>query len=75
MAYLGTAWAHYVNVRLVLQYPRFTAQLPAPPPTGMLGPTQPRSMRLRVAKAPMAECEAEFEYRVMGAGGVVGETP
>ena len=75
LAYLGTAWAHYVNVRLVLQYPRFTAQLPAPPPTGMLGPTQPRSMRLRVAKAPMAECEAEFEYRVMGAGGVVGETP
>ena len=45
--------------------------VPAPPPPGMVGPTAPRSMRLRVAKAPMAECDAEFEYRVMGAGGLV----
>ena len=64
LAYLGTAWAHCVNVRLMLQYPRFTPQLPPPPPPGVIGAAAARPMRLRVAKAPMAECEAEFVYRV-----------
>ena len=64
LAYLGTAWAHCVNVRLVLQYPRFTSQLPHLPPPGVVGQTPPRPMLLKVAKAPMAKCEAEFEYCV-----------
>lgn len=71
-AYMGTAWAHYVNARLVLHHaPTLGAApppLPFPPPPGSLGPvaaTPP--MRLTVAKAPMC-AEATFEYRVCEAG-------
>ena len=72
LAYMGVAWSHYVNVRLVLQYPRFTPQLPPPPPPGVIGATPPRQMVIRVAKAPHAACEdAEFEYLVTASRGLM----
>jgi RAD51-like protein 1 len=72
LAYLGTAWAHCVNVRLVMQYPRFATQLPPPPPPGVVATLAPeRPMHLRVAKAPMC-AEATFDYVVSTAGVVTG---
>lgn len=67
VAYMGTLWAHCVNLRLALQYPRFTSQLPAPPPPGVVARPvlEPalRPRKLRVAKAAFCE-ESEFDYAV-----------
>ena len=69
-AYLGTAWAHCVNVRLALQHPlqhEVANQPPPAPPIGLVGERNVRPMVARVAKAPMC-CEASFGYRVAAEG-------
>ena len=70
LAYLGTAWAHCVNVRLALQHPlqhEVANQPPPAPPIGLVGERNVRPMVARVAKAPMC-CEASFGYRVAAEG-------
>ena len=73
LAYLGTAWAHCVNVRLALQHPFQALQsappapMPAPPAPGSVGIAPARPMVLKVAKAPMC-AEASFAYMVGDTG-------
>ena len=69
-AYLGTAWAHSVNVRLAIEHPGLydpacphAPSLPRPPQPGTVGTPASRPMVLRVAKAPLC-AEAAFAYRV-----------
>ena len=69
-AYLGTAWAHSVNVRLAIEHAArydaaFTRQatLPPPPPPGAVHAPAAKTMVLRVAKAPLC-AEAAFAYTV-----------
>ena len=72
LAYLGTLWAHCVNVRLVLQYPALgdvpAAPLPSLPLAGIhVCALAPKPMRLRIAKS--ATCrEASFDYVVSDTG-------
>ena len=69
LAYLGTAWAHFVNLRLALQHPLHAVHMPLPPlpPAQAVGASAARSMVLRVVKAPMC-AEAAFGYAVSAAG-------
>lgn len=69
-AYLGTAWAHSVNVRLAIEHPAMydtafprDAPLPRPPPAGAVHAPTAKPMVLRVAKAPNC-AEAAFAYMV-----------
>ena len=69
VAYLGTAWAHFVNLRLALQHPLHAAHMPLtpPPPAQAVGASAARPMVLRVVKAPMC-AEAAFGYAVSAVG-------